>query len=109
MTTAETPLENAGANDASIRRDLEAAVLRRLLRHLDENKEVQNIDLMIAGGFCRNCLSRWYAEAAGERGLGLTDAEARQRIYGMPYAEWKKKYQKPATGEQLRRFNARHA
>ncbi len=90
--------------DKNTSRDLEAAVLRRLLKHLDENKEVQNIDLMIAAGFCRNCLSRWYTEAAGEQGLELTDADARERIYGMPYAEWKKKYQKPATDEQLRRF-----
>ena len=93
--------------DKNTSRDLEAAVLRRLLKHLDENKEVQNIDLMIAAGFCRNCLSRWYTEAAGEQGIELTDADARERIYGMPYAEWKKKYQKPATDEQLRRFAAR--
>ena len=92
--------------DKNTSRDLEAAVLRRLLKHLDENKEVQNIDLMIAAGFCRNCLSRWYTEAAGEQGLELTDADARERIYGMPYAEWKKKYQKPATDEQLHRFAA---
>lgn len=92
--------------DKNTSRDLEAAVLRRLLRHLDEHKEVQNIDLMIAGGFCRNCLSRWYAEAAGEQGIELTDADARERIYGMPYAEWKKKHQEPATEEQLRRFAA---
>ena len=92
--------------DKNTSRDLEAAVLRRLLRHLDEHKEVQNIDLMIAGGFCRNCLSRWYAEAAGEQGIELTDADARERIYGMPYAEWKKKHQKPATEEQLRQFAA---
>lgn len=92
--------------DKNTSRDLEAAVLRRLLRHLDEHKEVQNIDLMIAGGFCRNCLSRWYAEAAGEQGIELTDADARERIYGMPYAEWKKKHQEPAAEEQLRRFAA---
>ena len=92
--------------DKNTSRDLQAAVLRRLLRHLDEHKEVQNIDLMIAGGFCRNCLSRWYAEAAGEQGIELTDADARERIYGMPYAEWKKKHQKPATEEQLRQFAA---
>lgn len=93
---------------AHTRRDLEAAVLRRLLRHLDENRDVQNIDLMIAGGFCRNCLGRWYAEAAAEQGIDLDETEARERIYGMPYADWKKKYQKPATEEQLRRFAARH-
>ncbi len=92
--------------EANLSRDLEAAVLRRLLRHLDENKDVQNIDLMIAGGFCRNCLSRWYAEAAVERGMELTETVARERIYGMPYADWKRKYQKPATEEQLRHFAA---
>ena len=95
-------------NDENINRELEAAVLRRLLRHLDDNKDVQNIDLMIAGGFCRNCLGRWYAEAANERGMAMTETEARERIYGMSYADWKKKYQKPATDEQLRRFAARH-
>ena len=95
-------------NERNSDRELEAAVLRRLLKHLDDNKDVQNIDLMIAGGFCRNCLSRWYTEEANERGIDLTDAEARERIYGMPYPEWKRKYQKPATEEQLRRFNARH-
>ena len=94
--------------DKNTGRDLEAVVLRRLLKHLDENREVQNIDLMIAAGFCRNCLSRWYMEAAGEQGIELTDADARERIYGMPYAEWKKQYQKPASDEQLRRFAARH-
>lgn len=94
--------------DENINRELEAAVLRRLLMHLDENRDVQNIDLMIAGGFCRNCLGRWYAEAANERGIDLSEPEARERIYGMPYADWKKKYQKPATEEQLRRFAARH-
>ena len=94
--------------DKETRRSLDAAVLRRLLKHLDDNKDAQNIDLMIAGGFCRNCLGRWYAEAAAEQGLKMTEAEARERIYGMPYADWKKKYQKPATGEQIRQFKARH-
>lgn len=94
--------------DKETGRDLDAAVLRRLLKHLDENKEVQNIDMMIAAGFCRNCLGRWYAEAAVEQGVDMTEAEARERIYGMPYADWKKKYQQPATEEQLRLFKARH-
>ena len=94
--------------DKETGRNLDAAVLRRLLKHLDENRDVQNIDLMIAGCFCRNCLGRWYAEAANERGIDLTETEARERIYGMPYADWKKKYQKPATEEQLRLFAARH-
>lgn len=94
--------------DKETGRNLDAAVLRRLLKHLDENRDVQNIDLMIAGGFCRNCLGRWYAEAAADHGLEMTEAEARERIYGMPYVNWKKKYQKPATEEQLRLFKARH-
>ncbi|MDE0128255.1 MAG: DUF1244 domain-containing protein [Gammaproteobacteria bacterium] len=94
--------------DKETGRNLDAAVLRRLLKHLDENRDVQNIDLMIAGGFCRNCLGRWYAEAANERGIDLTETDARERIYGMPYADWKRKYQKSATEEQLRLFAARH-
>lgn len=94
--------------DKETGRNLDAAVLRRLLKHLDDNRDVQNIDLMIAGGFCRNCLGRWYAEAAADRGMEMTETEARERIYGMPYASWKKKYQKPATEEQLRQFKLRH-
>ena len=84
--------------------ELEAAVLRRLLRHLDENKDVQNIELMTLAGFCRNCLGKWYAEAARERGLAVDAEKARERIYGMPYAQWKERYQPPATEEQLARF-----
>ena len=86
--------------------ELEAAVLRRLLRHFDENKDVQNIDLMTLAGFCRNCLSKWFVEAAKERGLEVDLDSARQKIYGMPYSEWKDKYQPPATEEQLKRMNA---
>jgi hypothetical protein len=86
--------------------ELEAAVLRRLLRHFDERKDVQNIELMILAGFCRNCLSRWFVEAAKERGLGVEMDAAREKIYGMPYAEWKERYQPPATPEQLARFEA---
>jgi hypothetical protein len=84
--------------------ELEAAVLRRLLRHFDEHKEVQNIELMILAGFCRNCLSKWFVEAAKERGLTVALDEAREKIYGMPYSEWKHRYQPPATEEQLARF-----
>jgi hypothetical protein len=84
--------------------ELEAAVFRRLLKHFDEHKDVQNIDLMNLAGFCRNCLSRWYAEAAQERGLEIDLESARERIYGMPYAEWKERYQAPASKEQLERF-----
>ncbi len=72
---------------------IEAATFRRLLQHLDEHKEVQNIDLMNLAHFCRNCLAKWYRAAATERGHDLSDAAARERIYGMPYAEWKARYQ----------------
>ncbi len=86
---------------------IDAAVMRRLIAHLDGHKEVQNIDLMILADFCRNCLGKWYKQAADERGVEVTDDQARQRIYGMPYAEWKEKYQSPATPEQLAAINDR--
>lgn len=86
--------------------EIEAAVFRRLLEHLDSRKDVQNIDLMNLAGFCRNCLSKWYAAAASERGLDVDYEEARERIYGMPYPEWKEKYQKEASPEQLKNFDA---
>ena len=86
--------------------ELEAAVLRRLLQHFDERRDVQNIELMILAGFCRNCLSKWFVEAANERGLEVELDEAREKIYGMPYSEWKERYQPPATEEQLARFAA---
>ena len=74
--------------------ELEAAAFRRLVAHLAERTDVQNIDLMNLAGFCRNCLAKWYRSAAEERGVPLSDPEARERIYGMPYDEWKAKYQK---------------
>lgn len=83
---------------------LDAAVLRRLLRHFDERKDVQNIELMILAGFCRNCLSKWYLEAAQDRGIEMDLDAARERVYGMSYEEWKNNHQKPATDEQLARF-----
>ncbi len=86
--------------------DLEAAVLRRLLAHLDARKDVQNIDLMITAGFCRNCLSDWYREAAEAAGQTLSKDEAREAIYGEPFADWKAKYQPDATAEQLAAFAA---
>jgi hypothetical protein len=86
--------------------ELEAAVLRRLLQHFDEHKDVQNIELMILAGFCRNCLSKWFVEAARERGMDVDIESAREKIYGMPYGDWKERYQQPATEEQLRRFEA---
>ncbi len=83
---------------------IEAAVLRRLLAHLDERSDVQNIDLMNLAGFCRNCLSKWYAAAAEEHGVNVDYDAARERIYGMPYAQWKERYQTEATPEQLAAF-----
>jgi hypothetical protein len=80
---------------------IEAAVFRRLLAHLDERKDVQNIDLMNLAGFCRNCLSKWYAAAAAEAGEDVDYEQARERVYGMPYADWKAQYQTEATPEQL--------
>jgi len=90
--------------DARTQTELEAAVLRRLLEHFDERKDVQNIELMILAGFCRNCLSKWLVEAAAERGISIDLEAARERVYGMPYSEWKSKHQAPATPEQLARF-----
>ena len=92
--------------DSQTQIELEAAVLRRLLTHLDERKDVQNIELMILAGFCRNCLSKWYVEAASDRGLEVDLASARERVYGMTYGEWKEHHQQPATEEQLERLNA---
>ncbi|MFC3285266.1 DUF1244 domain-containing protein [Litchfieldella rifensis] len=93
--------------DDSTRTELEAAAFRRLLKHLDDNKDVQNIDLMILADFCRNCLSKWLVAAAEERGAELDYEAAREYVYGMPYAEWKVKYQAPATAEQLAALDAR--
>ena len=88
--------------------ELEAAVFRRLRAHLMERRpDVQNIALMTLAGFCRNCLADWYREAAAERGLELSREEARERIYGMPYAEFKARHQAEATPEQLAAFAAR--
>jgi uncharacterized protein len=84
--------------------ELEAAAFRRLVKHLDERKDVQNIDLMNLAGFCRNCLAKWYSAAAQENNLNIDYEQARERIYGMPYNEWKKLYQKEASAEQLAAF-----
>jgi len=87
------------------RTELEAAAFRRLLKHLNQDRnDVQNIDLMILAGFCRNCLADWYRQAAAERGVEVGKDEAREAIYGMPFAEWKVKHQKDATPEQLAAF-----
>jgi uncharacterized protein len=79
--------------DEQARIELEAAAFRQLVKHLRERADVQNIDLMELAGFCRNCLSRWYREAAEERGIELDEAQAREIVYGMPYSEWKSKRQ----------------
>lgn len=81
--------------------ELEAATFRRLIAHLDERKDVQNIDLMILAGFCRNCLSKWYKASADDQGVSLDLDDARQAVYGMTYDEWKNTYQTEATPEQL--------
>ena len=86
--------------DAGMRTELEAAAFRRLVGHLRERTDVQNIDLMNLAGFCRNCLSRWYREAAGEHGVEMADPEAREVVYGMPYKEWQAKYQVAATQQE---------
>ena len=83
---------------------IEAAVLRRLLAHLDSRKDVQNIELMNLAGFCRNCLSKWYVAEAEARGEAIDLESARERVYGMPYGEWKAQYQTEATPEQLAAF-----
>ena len=87
--------------------ELEAATFRRLLNHLDNNKQVQNIELMLVADFCRNCLSKWYLQEAQEKGIEMTDEEAREHIYKMPYSEWKANHQLPATDEQMTAFNAK--
>jgi len=87
--------------------ELEAATFRRLLQHLREHTEVQNIDLMLLADFCRNCLAKWYSAAAQEKGLDIDYAKAQEIIYGIPYAEWKQKFQTPATPEQLAKMEER--
>jgi hypothetical protein len=86
--------------DTATRTELEAAAFRRLVEHLRERTDVQNIDLMNLAGFCRNCLSRWYREAAEAKEIALADPDAREIIYGMPYKDWQAKYQGPASAEQ---------
>jgi hypothetical protein len=92
--------------DAQTKLELEAAAFRRLLQHLDERTDVQNIDMMNLTGFCRNCLSRWYQEAAAEKGIEMDKEAAREIVYGMPYAEWKAKHQTEATEAQKAAFEA---
>ncbi len=94
--------------DEQTRIELEAAAFRRLVDHLRERSDVQNIDLMNLSGFCRNCLSKWYVAAAEERGVPVTYDEARETVYGMPYADWKAKHQSEATAEQKAAFERSH-
>ncbi|MEM8656846.1 MAG: DUF1244 domain-containing protein [Pseudomonadota bacterium] len=90
--------------DTQTKTELEAAAFRRLLAHLAERTDVQNIDMMNLTGFCRNCLSRWYQEAAAEKGLEMSKDEGRAAVYGMPYDEWREKYQTEATAAQKAQF-----
>jgi hypothetical protein len=89
------------------RTKIEADVFRKLLTHLDNHKEVQNIDLMILADFCRNCLSKWYSASASDHGESIDYEAAREIVYGMPYSEWKDKYQTEATPEQMAAFESR--
>ena len=95
--------------DAQTQIELEAAAFRRLRKHLmEDRKDVQNIDMMNLAGFCRNCLSRWYQEAAAEKGIELSKDEARESFYGMPFSEWKEKYQTDASDAAKEAFNDSH-
>ncbi len=87
--------------------ELEAAAFRRLLDHLRQHSEVQNIELMITADFCRNCLAKWYMAAAEERGIDVSYEQAREVVYGMPYQEWKQRHQTEASPEQLAAYEAR--
>lgn len=95
--------------DDRTRTELEAAVFRRLVEHLRNRTDVQNIDLMNLAGFCRNCLSNWMKDAADEKGVPMTKDESREAVYGMPYEEWKQRHQKEASGEQKAAFKKSHA
>ncbi len=94
--------------DKSTQTELEAAAFRRLVAHLRERSDVQNIELMNLAGFCRNCLSNWLADAAAEKGVALSRDAAREAVYGMPYAEWKAKNQTEASAEQKTAFDKAH-
>lgn len=93
--------------DKHNRTEIEAAVFRRMINHFQQHTEVQNIELMILADFCRNCLAKWYAAAANEKDIKLNYEQAREIIYGMPYNEWKEKYQAKATAEQLNAYEQR--
>jgi uncharacterized protein len=91
--------------DDKTKTELEAAAFRRLVAHLRERTDVQNIDLMNLAGFCRNCLSRWYREEAGKKGIEVPDPKAREIVYGMPYEEWKSKYQKEVSSDRTKAYD----
>ena len=94
--------------DPKTRTELEAAAFRRLVQHLRERTDVQNIDLMNLAGFCRNCLANWYREAAEAQGLGVSKEESREMVYGMPYEEWKARHQTEASEAQRAAFETTH-
>ncbi len=94
--------------DQTLQTELEAATFRRLLQHLQNHSEVQNIELMIVADFCRNCLAKWYMASAQERGIHLDYEQAREFVYAMPYSQWKDQFQLPATAEQLAAYNQRN-
>ena len=104
MRVPKTLIMNKNNIDAQTQLELEAAAFRRLRDHLRKRTDVQNIDLMNLSGFCRNCLSRWYMEEANEKGIGLDKKSAREIVYGMPFTEWRDKYQTEASGEQKTKF-----
>ena len=101
MSTPSDPLTDPQ------RIEVEAAVFRRLVNHLQTRTDVQNIDLMILADFCRNCLGKWYRSEAADRGLEISDPDAREIVYGMPYSSWKAQHQRPATAEQMAAFAER--
>jgi len=95
--------------DQQTQTELEAAAFRSLVNHLDQRKDVQNIDLMILAGFCRNCMSKWMMAAAQDQGVDMDYDQAREQVYKMPYSEWKEKHQLPATDAQMAAFSAMEA
>ena len=99
-------MSNAPKHDEPSRTELEAAAFRKLVAHLRQRTDVQNIDLMNLAGFCRNCLANWYQEAAGEKGQPLSKDAAREIVYGMPYKDWQAQHQTEASAEQKARFAA---
>ena len=108
MSRATSFATSGVSMDNSTQTELEAAAYRRLVAHLQERTDVQNIDMMNLAGFCRNCMSRWYRQAAETSGIGMTDSEARKLIYGMEYADWKAQYQTEATPEQKAQYPKTH-